>query len=208
MANLFRYVHTYDRRKSLANWIFICCKRLIFDLDHRREAFKTTDDLDPEHIVSHYAEDMEHVSGNCMGMRNYREFYNDDILRALRSLNPIYREALLLQQAGYKLEEIMEIALRRGTLSTRNIETVKSRLFLAKQKMRQLIDRDGNSAEIDQVDEAFTLLVRRTLDEAFRFPEGALHAEPWTTAWRPLPAAPTPRPGTRRGLLRLFGPMP
>lgn len=145
LANLFRYVHTYDRRKSLANWIFICCKRLIFDLDRRREAFKTTDDLDPEHIVSHYAEDMEHVSGNCMGMRNYREFYNDDILRALRSLNPIYREALLLQQAGYKLEEIMEIALRRGTLSTRNIETVKSRLFLAKQKMRQLIDRDGNS---------------------------------------------------------------
>ncbi|BBL00347.1 hypothetical protein A3BBH6_05830 [Alistipes onderdonkii subsp. vulgaris] len=145
LANLFRYVHTYDRRKSLANWIFICCKRLIFDLDRRREAFKTTDDLDPEHIVSHYAEDMEHVSGNCMGMKNYREFYNDDILRALGSLNPIYREALLLQQAGYKLEEIMEIALRRGTLSTRNIETVKSRLFLAKQKMRQLIDRDGNS---------------------------------------------------------------
>lgn len=145
LANLFRYAHTYDRHKSLANWIFICCKRLIYDLDRRRASFKTTDDLDPEHIVSHYAEDAEHVSGNCMGMDNYREFYNDDILWALQQLNPIYREALLLQQAGYKLDEIMEIALRRGTLASRNIETVKSRLFLAKQKMRQLLDRDGNS---------------------------------------------------------------
>ena len=65
-------------------------------------------------------------------------------LSLIHILNPIYREALLLQQAGYKLEEIMEIALRRGTLATRNIETVKSRLFLAKLKMRQMIDRDGN----------------------------------------------------------------
>ena len=130
LANLFRYIHT--------------CKRLIVDLDRRRAAFKTTDDLNPEHIISHYAEDAERVSGNCMGMSNYKEFYNDDILQALERLNPIYREALLLQQAGYKLEEIMEIALRRGTLATRNIETVKSRLFLAKLKMRQRIDRDGN----------------------------------------------------------------
>ncbi len=144
LANLFRYIHTYDRERSLQNWIYICCKRLIVDLDRRRAAFKTTDDFNPEHIISHYAEDAERVSGNCMGMNNYKEFYNDDILQALERLNPIYREALLLQQAGYKLEEIMEIALRRGTLATRNIETVKSRLFLAKLKMRQMIDRDGN----------------------------------------------------------------
>jgi RNA polymerase sigma factor (sigma-70 family) len=145
LSNLYRYIHTYDPEKSLANWIFVCCKRLIYDLDRRRAAFKTTDDLDPEHIISHYAEDAEHVSGNCMGLDNYAELYGDDVLRALERLNPIYREALLLQQAGYKLEEIMEITLRNGTLRTPNIETVKSRLFLAKLKMRQMIDRDGNS---------------------------------------------------------------
>lgn len=147
LANLFRYVHTYNPEKSLANWIFICCKRLIYDLDQKRAAFKTTDDVNPEHIVSHHGEDATQVSGNCMGVTNYRQFYNDDVLRALDSLNPIYREALLLQQAGYKLEEIMEITYRNGTLKTRNIETVKSRLFLAKKRMRQLIDRDGNKRD-------------------------------------------------------------
>lgn len=82
-----------------------------------------------------------------MGLTNYRQFYNDDVLRALDRLNPIFREALMLQQAGYKLEEIMEITYRNGTLKTRNIETVKSRLFLAKKRMRQLIDRDGNKRD-------------------------------------------------------------
>lgn len=147
LANLFRYVHTYNPEKSLANWIFICCKRLIYDLNQKRAAFKTTDDVNPENIVSHYSEDAAEQSGNCMGIGNYRELYNDEVLRALDALNPIYREALLLQQAGYKLEEIMDITHRNGTLKTRNIETVKSRLFLAKQKMRQMIDRDGNKRE-------------------------------------------------------------
>ena len=147
LANLFRYVHTYNPEKSLANWIFICCKRLIYDLNQKRAAYKTTDDVNPENIISHYSEDAAERSGNCMEIGNYRELYSDEVLRALDALNPIYREALLLQQAGYKLEEIMDITHRNGTLKTRNIETVKSRLFLAKQKMRQMIDRDGNKRE-------------------------------------------------------------
>ncbi len=145
LTNLFRYIHTYNPERSLANWIFICTKRLIYDLDRKRAQWKTTDDVDPEHIVSHHAEDSSEVSFNFLGIHNYMEYYSDDVLRALAKLKPIYREALLLQQAGYKLEEIMEIAHRNGSLKNPNIETVKSRLFLAKLKMRQMIDRDGNS---------------------------------------------------------------
>ena len=78
-----------------------------------------------------------------MGMENYREFYSDDILSALASLKPIYREALLLQQAGYKLEEIVEISYRNGNMKSRSLDTMKSRIFLAKQQMRKLITPDG-----------------------------------------------------------------
>ena len=78
-----------------------------------------------------------------MGMENYREFYNDDILNALDSLKPIYREALLLQQAGYKLEEIVEISYSNGNMKSRSLDTMKSRIFLAKQQMRKLITPDG-----------------------------------------------------------------
>lgn len=147
LTNLFRYVHTYDRSRSLANWIFICCKRFIRNLNARKAAWKTTDDVDPEDIISHYGEDASQVSGNCMGLHNYKEFYNDAVLNALDRLRPIHREVLLLQQAGYRLEEIMEITHRNGSLKTPNIETVKSRLFLAKHNMRLMIDRDGNERD-------------------------------------------------------------
>ena len=94
-------------------------------------------------ICIKYTYNQDEPSGNSMGMDNYREFYNDDILWALDRLKPIYREALLLQQAGYKLGEIMEITYNNGTLQTRNVETVKSRIFLAKTQLRKLLTRDG-----------------------------------------------------------------
>ncbi len=87
--------------------------------------------------------DEDETHGNAMGMDNYREFYNDDILATLDQLKPIYREALLLQQAGYKLEEIVEISYRNGNMKSRSMDTMKSRIFLAKQQMRKLITPDG-----------------------------------------------------------------
>ena len=87
--------------------------------------------------------DDDEINANCMSVENYRQYYNNDVLEALDSLEPIYKEALLLQQAGYKLHEIMDITYKSGSLKTRNIETVKSRLFMAKKKMRKMINRDG-----------------------------------------------------------------
>ena len=141
LVNFFRYIHTYKPERSIQTWLHIVTKRFVYDLNLRRR-LPTTDDVSiydlPTGVLTG-----EDTHTNSMGMDNYREFYNDDILRALGQLKPIYREALLLQQAGYKLHEIMEITFRNGTLKSRNIETVKSRLFLAKQQLRELITRDG-----------------------------------------------------------------
>lgn len=141
LVNFFRYIHTYNPERSIQTWLHIVTKRYVYDLNLRRR-LPTTDDVSiydlPAGVLTG-----EDTHTNSMGMDNYREFYNDDILRALGRLKPIYREALLLQQAGYKLHEIMEITFRNGTLKARNIETVKSRLFLAKQQLRELITRDG-----------------------------------------------------------------
>lgn len=142
LANLFRYIDTYDPERNLLTWVWIVTKRLIHDLNNKNKHHKRDNDVDVEEITGWILEE-EHISGNCMGLGNYNQHYNDNILRALNQLKPIYREALLLQQAGYKLEEIMEVTYRSGSLKSRNIETVKSRLFLAKSKMRKLINRDG-----------------------------------------------------------------
>ncbi|WP_317163155.1 RNA polymerase sigma factor [Parabacteroides merdae] len=143
LTNFFKYMDSYDPARPVKTWIYAVTKRLIADLNSRNRSRTPPDDnVDIGELRSTLLSDDE-PSENCMGMDNYREFYNDDILWALDRLKPIYREAFLLQQAGYKIGEIMEITYRNGTLQTRNIETVKSRLFLAKSQLRNLLTRDG-----------------------------------------------------------------
>ena len=143
LANFFKYMDSYDPARPVKTWIYAVTKRLVADLNNRnRNRMPPDDNIDISEISSSLSDEDE-PSGNSMGMDNYSEFYNDDILWALDRLKPIYREALLLQQAGYKLGEIMEITYNNGTLQTRNVETVKSRIFLAKTQLRKLLTRDG-----------------------------------------------------------------
>lgn len=141
LANFYKYIDTYNPERSISTWIHIVTKRYVINADSDR-INRRSDDVDIVDM-SESALDEDEVSSNCMGMENYRQLYGDEVLNALDSIKPIYRDALLLQQAGYKLNEIVDICFENGTLKTKNIETVKSRLFLAKQQMRKLIDRDG-----------------------------------------------------------------
>lgn len=143
LVNFFKYMDSYDPTRPVKTWIYAVTKRLIADLNNRnRSRTPSEDNIDLRDLRSSLIDDDE-PSENCMGMDNYRRYYNDDILWALDRLKPIYREAFLLQQAGYRINEIMEITYRNGTLQAKNIETVKSRLFLAKSQLRKLLSRDG-----------------------------------------------------------------
>lgn len=140
LVNFFKYIETYDPSRPLQTWLHIVTKRYIADLNQKHRSFPDSgidiDDLDTESRNSE-------PSANCISIDNYRELYSDRMINALDSLRPIYREAILLQQAGYKLTEIMEISHRMGNMKTRNIETIKSRLFLAKQQMRKYLSEHG-----------------------------------------------------------------
>jgi DNA-directed RNA polymerase specialized sigma24 family protein len=80
-----------------------------------------------------------------MTTENYREHVGDPLYNALQSLKPMYRDALLLQDAGYSLKEIAEIEYQKGTLASKNIDTVKSRLHLARQHIKSKVTRYGQS---------------------------------------------------------------
>lgn len=142
ISELFKYITTYDPQRSILNWIHIVTKRFVMEQNRRHGRLPVSENVDVYSLASSLS-DEDDTHGNAMGMENYREFYNDDILNALDSLKPIYREALLLQQAGYKLEEIVEISYRNGNMKSRSLDTMKSRIFLAKQQMRKLITPDG-----------------------------------------------------------------
>ena len=142
LVNFFRYIESYNPQRQLKSWIYAVAQR---HLNKRNSLMKVSDNVDVVNLPD--MEDSGHVSCNCLGMDNYRQYYNDDILEALDQLAPIHKEALLLQQAGYKLEEIVEISFQNGNLKSKNMDTIKSRIFLAKKQMRTLITRDGDARE-------------------------------------------------------------
>ncbi len=147
LVNFFRRIETYDPNRPIRTWLHICTKRHVLTLERKRQA-KDIPVCDDDSIETFGDEDTlyddDHLSSNTMGVENYRELYNDDILAVLDELKPIHRDALILQEAGYSLREIAEIEHRKGTLKSKNIETVKSRLFLARQYLKKHLTRDGD----------------------------------------------------------------
>ncbi len=143
LTTLFRGIETYDPCREIKTWIHIVTKRQVFEINRKRAKDDNRDRDHDIHIICDDLLDDDAPSANCMCLENYRELYNDDILAALDSMKPMYKEALLLQMAGYSLQEIADIEFEKGNLTSRNIDTVKSRLFLARQYMREKITRDG-----------------------------------------------------------------
>lgn len=148
LANFYRRIETYDPNKSIRTWLHIVTKRQVIALERRRQALidKDNDDNDIE-TYSESILDESVVSSNVMCLENYRELYNDDILSVLDELKPIHRDAFLLQQSGYALNEIVEIEYQKGNLKSRNIETIKSRLFFARQYLQRNLTRDGERVQ-------------------------------------------------------------
>lgn len=155
LTNMYKYIESYDSKRSIHTWLHIVTKRCVFDMDQRRkrqqDMLNDDNDVDSFSVSNDFIEIGE-VSAGAMSIDNYRELYSDDVLYALDQLKPQYKRALLLQQAGYKLKEIAEIEYRNGALDSRNIETVKSRLFLARQQLQQLLTRDGKRRTTEETD--------------------------------------------------------
>ena len=101
LINFFRRIETYDTSRPIRTWLHIVTKRMVAELERRRkrhdnknydrsiESYEDCGDdeiLHPQ-ICSAISANLN-ISSNCMGLENYRQFYNDDILEVLeRSIN-------------------------------------------------------------------------------------------------------------------------
>lgn len=154
LTNLYKYILTYDESKSIQTWIHICTKRHVHTLDITRAKKEMKDDsvsVDMDAIAD-TPYDIAYDSGNdvAVTLNNYKEVYDDEIVYALGQLKESYRRAFLLQQAGYQLKEIAEIEYHAGALKTNNIETVKTRLFLARKQLKEILTRNGKLRALEE----------------------------------------------------------
>ena len=141
LINFFRRIETYDTSRPIRTWLHIVTKRMVAELERRRkrhdnknydrsiESYEDCSDDEVLHpqICSAISANLN-VSSNCMGLENYRQFYNDDILEVLDSMKPIHRA---------------DIEYKKGTLPSHNIETIKSRLLIARKILKSNLTRNG-----------------------------------------------------------------
>jgi len=142
LANFYRFIPTYDTTRSIKTWLHIVTKRHILELEKKRGRKGILDNTyNLDNSKSEAATD--NIPANAMQLENYREYYSDDVLQVLDMMKPIHKYSLLLQEVGYSLKEITQIEYEKGMLPSRNIETVKSRLFFAHKFLKKNLTRDG-----------------------------------------------------------------
>ena len=143
LYNYYHFIDTYNPAMEIRTWLHIVCKRFVVNLEMRRaKGLQTTDDVDIDNDTA-LSYDPYVLSIRDITPDNWREAFSDGELRAMNEMKPIYVESLLLQLMGYTLKEIADISYRNGNLKTNNIDTIKSRLFLAKRYLRNHLTEDG-----------------------------------------------------------------
>ena len=143
MTNFYRRIETYDPSRPIKAWIHTCVKHQVWACEKQRQAHNNKDF---DNDIEDYEEDLltdDRISSNVLGVDNWRQLYSPDIVEVLDELKPRYRDALILQESGYSLREIAEIEFVNGSLKSPNIETIKSRLRLARQHLKHNLTKDG-----------------------------------------------------------------
>lgn len=148
LTDLFRGIETYDVERPIRAWIHTVVRHCVQNSNKRRSKERNLRNRDYDAFsLADSQPARDEPSYKEMTLDNWRNMYSDQMIAALDSMKPIYRDALLLQMAGYSMAEIAEVEYKKGVLPTPNIDTIKSRLFLARKYMRDNITRDGKQRD-------------------------------------------------------------
>ena len=141
LTEFYKYIQSYNPDRPLHTWIHICTKRCCQEQNKKRfDQDSKYSDNDPRcskranEFVIQTSAFMEGDMSNCL---------SDEIVTAMRMIQPHKLSAFILQVQGYTIKEITDIEFMRGHLKRRNEENVKSRIFQARKELKDLLNRDG-----------------------------------------------------------------
>ncbi|MBF0648575.1 sigma-70 family RNA polymerase sigma factor [Dysgonomonas sp. GY75] len=129
MFRVFNFIETYNPQLHIRPWLYTITRRIIGNLRIEQCKHNIINIIDIEQLSVIRAESN---SSNCIDIDNYQQFYSDNIINALNTLNPVSRNAILLQQSGYSLSEIADKLYCLKLTGTLSINTVKYHLRTGK----------------------------------------------------------------------------
>lgn len=142
LAQLYNYIGSYDKGKSLDTWIHICTKRACFNQNKKRaeESSHYTD-------VEMCTQEELHQNGNSMlvdaGFGTLADNLSDGMYNALMSIPPHRLSPFLLFVQGHGIREITSMEYKMGHLEKRSEDVVKSRIFWARKELRYILMKHG-----------------------------------------------------------------
>ena len=143
LTELYKYIQSYNPEKKLETWLHICAKRTCQEMNFKRyKQDSKYSDNDP--FSSQVAR--EHImQPGVFSTRDMSDCLTDEIVCAMRMIQPHKLSAFILQVQGYTIKEIAEIEFMRGHIDKKNEGKVKSRIFQARKELKELLNRDGSS---------------------------------------------------------------
>lgn len=139
LEDFYRYVHTYNEKQKLSTWLGICVKRKVFaeENKYRKENKYTTNYLLNDNLNNAKSDLDINIIKDPLDMNYYKNNLPDELYEALEALDDKLRVPLLLLCNNYTIKEITEHEYKRGTITWLSLSAIKTRIALAKKKMKE-----------------------------------------------------------------------
>jgi len=139
LIDIFKYICSYDPERPIRSWVYKVAVNKLSDLHLRNNRIKYSADREMEE----FEDKAEYVVKEFELSLAKPSLYSNSIQKCLYQLKPVLRDTFLLKEAGFKIREIAAIHYKEGQLLTNNMETVKSRLYCARKKMKEFLINEG-----------------------------------------------------------------
>lgn len=123
IERVFMYIETYNPLFHIRPWLSVIIQRIIFDRKQAEAVILHAEQYQIDNLIS-----SDSISERCLDIDRYEDFYSDDIVKAIKKMNPVRRKAVLMQQAGYKVMEIAAKLFEDGSIKTPDLNVTKRHL--------------------------------------------------------------------------------
>lgn len=137
LERFFRYIGSYDESKSVDTWIHICVKNSIFRLN--KELSKEREHRTGVEFDQICRSASQPTTDINEGHKSLAESLPDEVYNALLSIPEHKLSPFLLYVQGYSVKEVAKIELEKGHTPTYMEDTVKSRIFWTRSKLKELL---------------------------------------------------------------------
>lgn len=125
---IFMYMETYNPQLHIRPWLAVIIRRVIWDRQKEEALMRHAEQHQIDNLVR-----PDFMSERCLDIDRYEDFYTDDIVIAIKKMDPVRRKAVLMQQAGYKITEITAKLLEEGDMKTNSLN--RTNRYLREGKM-------------------------------------------------------------------------